>query len=350
MIFQESLPYLTAEFPGVGGRIKSSPADFIVEEIPAYEPSGQGEHLYLWLEKIDMGAEFFQRQISKRLNIPNGDIGIAGLKDRHAVTRQWVSVPHKAEPNLPQLEGDGIRVLNVTRHNNKLRTGHLRGNRFEIIIREANPANDIEPILQRIREQGMPNFYGPQRFGRELETLKLGWDLLTGQPVKMRNPFLKKLALSATQSYLFNQVLAQRMLDGFYRQVLDGDVMAKWPAGGMFTSQDRVTEQTRFDAREIIHAGPMFGKKMFTTTHIAAEREQQALTDAGLTIDSFGNFGQLLQGTRRHNLVYVDDLTASWEADSLNLKFTLPSGCYATVLLGEVMKSSVNMGDAPDVD
>src|SRR5450631_1992357 len=120
-------PLLTADLPGIGGQIKGTPEDFEVEEIPAYEPSGQGEFLYLWLEKRDMGAEFFTRQIAKRLAIPVGEIGTAGLKDRRAVTRQMVSVPESAEPRLPQLEGDGIKVLRVGRHSNKLRSGHLHG-------------------------------------------------------------------------------------------------------------------------------------------------------------------------------------------------------------------------------
>lgn len=348
MIINESLPYLTASLPGIGGRIKEQPADFEVEEIPAYDLAGAGEHLYLWVEKTDMGAEFFNRQLAKRLNVHPGDIGTAGLKDRRAVTRQWVSVPAKAEANLPQLDGDGIKVLNVTRHGNKLRPGHLKGNRFRVFIRGASREIAIEPILEMIRQQGLPNFYGSQRFGRNGETLNLGWNMLLGQPVKMRNPFLKKLALSAGQSYLFNRVLTKRMSDSLYRTALDGDVMAKWPAGGMFTSSDPATEQARFDAREIVHAGPMFGKKTFPAVAVAAEREQLVLTESGLPADTFDRFGQLLSGTRRHNLVYVDDLAAEWEADGLRLTFTLPSGSYATVLLGEVMKSEVAGDDTPE--
>lgn len=345
----ECLPYLTANHPGVGGKIKENPADFIVEEIPAYDLSGTGEHLYLWLEKTDMGAEFFSRQISKRLNVHPGDVGIAGIKDRRAVTRQWVSVPAKvAEPNLPQLEGDGIKVLNVTKHNNKLRSGHLKGNRFEILVRDADRAVPVEPMLELIQKNGMPNYYGSQRFGRDGETLQLGWNMLTGQQVKARNPFLKKLALSAGQSHLFNQVLAKRMQDGLFRTALMGDVMAKWPAGGMFTSSDPVTEQTRFDAREIVHAGPMFGKKTFATTGIAFEREQAILAESGLPSDAFDRFGQLLQGTRRHNLVYIDDLSAEWTEEGLKLKFTLPSGSYATVLLAEIMKTDLAGDETPE--
>src|SRR5436190_19343055 len=108
-------PLLTPALPGVGGRIKAAPEDFEVEEIPAYEPSGQGDHLFLWVQKRDMGAEYFARQVAKRLGLAPGEVGTAGLKDRHAVTRQWVSVPASAEPQLAQLEGDGITLLRTSR-------------------------------------------------------------------------------------------------------------------------------------------------------------------------------------------------------------------------------------------
>ena len=335
-----SNPYLTPELPGVGGRIKVEPPDFEVEEIPAYEPSGTGEHLYLWVEKTDMGAEYFARQVARRLNIPNGEVGTAGLKDRRAVTRQWVSVPTACESLLPQLDGDGVRVLNVSRHSNKLKPGHLKGNRFRILVREATPG-DVEPILNRVRELGLPNFYGPQRFGRDGETADLGMAMLKGQPIKVRNPFLRKLGLSAAQSQMFNDYLARRIADGLFRTVLAGDVMAKWPAGGMFTAADVPTEQRRFDARETVTAGPMFGRKTFPAHADAADREAAVLAAAGLSKSSFEGFGKLVMGTRRHNLVYVEDLSASWEAEGLRLTFTLPAGSYATVLLREVMKSEV---------
>jgi tRNA pseudouridine13 synthase len=341
---------LTPALPGVGGRIKVEPADFEVEEIPAYEPSGAGDHLFLWIEKTDLGAEYFIRQVARRLGIPNGEVGTAGLKDRRAVTRQWVSVPATCESALPNLEGNGIRVLRASRHANKLRPGHLRGNRFRIVIRDADQSIDPQPILDRIAADGLPNFYGPQRFGRGSETAALGMSFLKGEPAKVRNPFLRKLALSAAQSLLFNQYLAARLSDGLLRIVLAGDVMAKWPAGGMFTAEDVQAEQARFDRREIVTAGPMFGRKTFPTKAAAAEREEAILTAAGLSRDSFAGFGKLVQGTRRHNLVYVDDLAASWEQNGLRLSFTLPAGSYATILLHEVMKTEMSGEDSDSSD
>lgn len=343
-------PLLTADLPGIGGRIKQAPEDFEVEEIPAYAPSGEGAFLYLWIEKRDMGAEYFVRQVAKRLGLPPGEVGTAGLKDRRAVTRQMVSVPDSVHERLGDLTSEDLRVLSVSRHGNKLRPGHLHGNRFRILVREV--ADDAEArtaaIVGRIREQGLPNYYGGQRFGRGAETFHLGMSLLKKEPpptladgrrANLRNPFLKKLALSAAQSALFNEYLARRLTDGLLRRVLPGDVMAKWPFGGMFVAQDMAVEQARFEARETVHAGPIFGRKTFPAADEAAAREIQILTDAGLSRESFAGFGKLVQGTRRHNLIYCEDLAASTEPEGIRLSFTLPAGSYATVLLRELMKN-----------
>jgi tRNA pseudouridine13 synthase len=234
--------------------------------------------------------------------------------------------------------------LNVSRHGNKLKPGHLHGNRFRILVRgaAADAGERMAPLVERLRRDGLANFYGAQRFGRDGETVLLGLALLRGEPPPGRgrvNPFLRKLALSAAQSALFNHCLACRMADGLLRRVLPGDVMARWPFGGMFVAEDVVREQARLEARETVPAGPMFGRKMFRAAGEATSREEKTLQDAGLTLPAFGAFGKLLSGTRRHNLVYVDDLTASVEAEGVRLTFTLPAGSYATVLLREVIKS-----------
>jgi tRNA pseudouridine13 synthase len=340
-------PLLTGNLPGIGGIIKHVPEDFEVEEIPAYEPSGSGTYLYLWIEKRGMGAEYFTRQLAKRLDIAVGAVGTAGLKDRQAVTRQMVSVPEVCADRLDQVDGDGIHVLRVSRHGNKLKPGHLHGNRFRILVRQPDEAagERLGPLLAEIQAHGLPNYYGPQRFGRDGETVKLGLALLRGEtqseagPVRMpRNPFLRKLALSAAQSALFNHYLAGRLTDGLLGQVLEGDVMAKRPFGGMFTAQDLGAEQARFDRRETVHTGPIFGRKMFAAAGRAAAREATVLESAYLTVAHFSRFGKLLQGTRRHNVIYVDDLHAVVESEGVRLTFTLPAGSYATTLLGELIK------------
>jgi tRNA pseudouridine13 synthase len=344
------VPLLTADLPGGGGRIKQEPEDFEVEEIPAYPPSGEGGFRYLWIEKRDMGAEYFARQVAKRLDLPPGEVGTAGLKDRRAVTRQMVSVPNTVAERVDALNGDGIRVLSVARHSNKLRPGHLHGNRFKILIRDVDSlaTGKADAILERIKALGLPNFYGPQRFGHGGETQRLGMALLRKEPpplladgrrANLRSPFLRKLALSAAQAGLFNDYLAARLRDGLYRTVLEGDVMAKWPFGGMFVVQDVAAEAARFEARETVTAGPIFGRKTFPAAAAAAEREAAVLAQAGLSRESFGGFGKLVQGTRRHNLIYCEDLSATREADGLRIAVSLPAGTYATVLLRELMKN-----------
>ncbi len=343
-------PLFTAELPGVGGRVRVRDEDFEVEEVPSYEPSGSGEHLYLWIEKRGIAPEHFARTIAQRLGTHPGNIGTAGLKDRHAVTRQWVSAPKECEANVPKLDGGGIRILKTGLHTNKLKPGHLRGNRFRLLIRDANRAVDVDAILNRIRSQGLPNFYGPQRFGREGSTVELGWQCLAGKAPRRIRPFLFRFALSAVQSLLFNDYLARRLTDGLLRTVLEGDVMAKWPLGALFVARDVPAEQARFDARETVTAGPMFGKKTFPAEGLAAEREAAVLKSHNLSPASFAGFGKLVLGTRRHNLIYLDDLTATWEADGLRLGFTLPAGSYATVLLAEVMKSRLEESEEEEGD
>ncbi|MFO0808963.1 MAG: tRNA pseudouridine(13) synthase TruD [Gemmataceae bacterium] len=344
ILFHMNIPLLTADLPGTAGRIKVELDDFEVEEVPAYEPSGIGDHLFLWVEKRDVGAEYFAKLLGRKLGVPPNEVGTAGMKDRRAVTRQWVSVPKTVEPRLAEIDGDGLTLLRVSRHGNKLRPGHLRGNRFRVLVREADAAK-AEPILARLRESGLPNYYGEQRFGREGETVNLGMAMLKRERTPRVNPFLRKLALSAAQSQLFNDWLARRLTDGLLRTVLAGDVLAKWPVGGMFVSTDAAADQPRLAAREVVPAGPMFGRKMFASAAVAAEREAAVLGDAGLAVEAFAGFGKLVEGTRRHALVYVDELTATVEPDGLRLAFALPAGSYAPVRLREVIKPTV--ADAP---
>jgi tRNA pseudouridine13 synthase len=355
MVFDLSItpPLITSTLPGIGGRIKQVVEDFEVEEIPAYQPSGNGPFLYLWMEKRDMGAEFFVRQVARRLGISPGEVGTAGLKDRRAVTRQMVSVPEGCADRLGALEGDGMRLLQVDRHGNKLRPGHLHGNCFRILIRSVDPEAEkkIKPLIEQLQKEGLPNYYGAQRFGHDGETLALGLALLRddGRTVEgsrdrrrsARNPFLRKLSLSAAQSALFNHYLARRLADGFFARVLQGDVMAKKPTGGLFVAQEVEREQARYDMRETVPTGPIFGRKMFPAAADAAVREAAVLESAGLTPASFAGFGKLLQGTRRQIAVYVPDLTAVMEAEGMRVSFTLPAGSYATVLLEEIIKDAI---------
>lgn len=329
------------------GSLKTEPEDFIVEEIPAYEPCGEGEHLFLWIEKRDVAAEQLVKQVARALDMPARDIGVAGMKDRRAVTRQWISVPAKLEDRVAQIDTPSIHVLKAIRHANKLRTGHLRGNRFDLRLRDIQSRDDsrdisgfVQETATKIAAHGFPNYYGEQRFGRDGETWQLGLDLLTRKRTARdipysRRRFLFRLALSAVQSELFNQALANRLQDGLLDTVLVGDVMEVVPSGGKFVVEDATAEQTRFDAYEVMTTGPMFGPKMRQPTDEPAAREAKILTEAGLTPESFHGFGDELSGTRRPYLIRPGELTATVEDTSLRLQFTLPAGVYATTLLRE---------------
>lgn len=332
------------------GRWKTQPEDFVVEEIPAYEPSGQGEHLFLWIEKVDVAAEQLTRHLAQTLGISTGEIGVAGLKDRRAVTRQYVSVPVRVADRLAGVTSDRIRVLRATPHGNKLKTGHLRGNRFEILIRPAAADIPVDEApfqhLTRLAQEGFPNYFGDQRFGQDHETLLLGWELLQGRRSPRSIPpsrrrFLLRLALSAVQSALFNQALASRLTDELLRRALLGDVMEVTASGGKFVVTDSEREQPRLEAGEIVVTGPLFGPKMRQPTDAVAEREAELLRQAELQLDQFSRFGDLLSGTRRPYVVIPQEVAGTCTAEGWRLQFTLPSGSYATVLLAELFSIEV---------
>lgn len=347
------LPFLTPDTPGLGGRIKAEPEDFVVDEIPLYQPSGSGEHLYLWIEKRDLTGERLLDHLARGLGVSARDIGMAGLKDRRAVTRQFVSVPRSAESRLSAVDGAGVRILSARPHGNKLRTGHLAGNRFEVRIRDVDltAAEALPALLHHLAEHGVPNFYGEQRFGLDGETLQLGERLLRGEQSERHIPprrrrFLLRLALSAVQSELFNRVLAGRMQAGRLHRVEAGDVMQVLTSGGCFTVEDVAREQSRFLLRETVLTGPMFGPRMKSASGVPGEREAECLAASGLTLRDFGRFSKLLPGTRRPLLVWPRELTGERLTTDVRLTFTLPAGAYATTLLREVMKSTTAVEEA----
>ncbi|HET6344551.1 MAG TPA: tRNA pseudouridine(13) synthase TruD, partial [Myxococcota bacterium] len=328
--------------------IKAIPQDFEVEEIPAYTPCGDGEHLFLWIEKTGLPAAALTKHVARSLELSPRDVGCAGLKDTHAVTRQFISVPAKSLPHLPRLETPQVRLLSHGLHRNKLKTGHLRGNRFTVVIRDPGPdaAARAAAIVAHLEAFGVPNFYGQQRFGRDGQTLGMGLRALHGEAVpELDRPgagSLRRLALSSVQSALFNEVLSARLADGLLHTVLPGDVLQVCASGGPFVTDDVAREQTRFDAREVVLAGPMFGPKMRQATGVARAREDAVLTGHGLSLDDFARHGKLLLGTRRPLIMWPEGLTCAATADGLRLQFTLPAGAYATTVLRELIRD-----DAP---
>ncbi|MBM4397601.1 MAG: tRNA pseudouridine(13) synthase TruD [Deltaproteobacteria bacterium] len=337
----DALPRMCPDRPRVAARIKAVPEDFEVEEVPIYPPQGSGDHLFLWVEKRDCSGGELLRRLTSALRLRPGEIGAAGTKDRRAVTRQWLSVPADREEAVAGLSLDRIRVLAAVRHTNKLRLGHLLGNRFRILLRDA-PPESCEAMIETgrwLEATGFYNLYGPQRFGQRAETLRGGLALL-GNGGDTRNdprigPFERRMLISSVQSALFNLYVAERVGRGLERTVLRGDVMGKTVTGGLFRAEDVAAEQARFDAGETRLTGPMFGHKMMDARDESGGMEGAVLASAGLEAERFKVFSKLAEGTRRPLVVRPTDFAAEGRPEGVLLSFFLPKGCYASVMLRE---------------
>jgi len=332
--------WVTADIPGSGGRIKERPEDFEVEEIPAYLPSGEGEHLYLWVEKRALGTEPLARRLAEALGVDARDVGWAGLKDHQAVARQFFSVPASAEPRLAGLQLEGVRVLSAARHGNKLRPGHLRGNRFAVRLRDVVDPEAAARALDALALRGVPNFFGEQRFGRDARNAELGRRLLLGERLE-RAPsrFQRKLYLSAFQSELFNRALEARLREGTFARALAGDAMRKEDTGGLFTCASPAEDQPRVDRFEISPAGPLFGPRMPQAAGAVAEAEAALLAASGVSVELLARHGRgETEGARRAYRVRLGEPSLQRDGGDLWLRFSLPKGSYATVVLDEIVK------------
>ncbi|MCI0571611.1 MAG: tRNA pseudouridine(13) synthase TruD [Myxococcaceae bacterium] len=333
-------PYLTAGVPGAGGLFKATPEDFEVEELPAYVPSGTGEHLFLWVEKRGRDTPEVVRALAAQLEVPEQEVGVAGLKDRQAVTRQYLSVPARAEPRVPAVSLDGVRVLSAVRHGNKLRTGHLKGNRFRLRLHGVRDVGAAREALALLERSGLPNYFGAQRFGRAGDNAAKGRLLLKGERLpKAPTRFERRLFLSAFQSLLFNRALAQRLREGTFTRALMGDVLRKEDTGGLFVCEAPEREQPRVDRFEVSPAGPLFGPKMLEAAGAVAEAEAALLAAEGVVPSDFLRGRGETEGARRPYRVRVAELAVEEESPGVvRLGFALPAGSYATELLREVIK------------
>jgi len=340
-------PLQTADLPGIGGRLRMCPEDFAVHELPAYGPDGRpGAHLLLTLRKRGIGSEDAIVEVSRQTGIPRPDIGLAGLKDKDAVTEQWISVPFAAGPKLAVFSHPAIQLGEATPHGNKLRRGHLHGNRFTLVVRQLATSGDetqarVATKLARLAELGgLDNLYGNQRLGSDGGNLRRGLELLASGARRGRADFL----LSAGQSAVFNLYVLERRTRGLTRTVLLGDILKKTTTGGLFESTDPAVDQARLDAGEVGITGPMFGSKMRAPSPetAAAALEQEILDHAGISPDALKALGSKVEGTRRALQLPQIPLQTALAPPSdglppgLRLDFALPPGSYATVLLQEL--------------
>jgi len=333
--------FLTDDLPGTGGQIKERPEDFIVEEIPLYQYSDAGGFAFLFLEKTNLSNLDLVNLIRKHLDLEDHEVGVAGWKDKRAITRQWISLPHEkaSQGRLAPLADKGIKILEKRRHSNKLRTGHLLGNRFSVLIRQPDPEAETRAasIIQRLQNHGLPNFYGPQRFGAGGDNPQKGLALLLGK-YRVSSVRKRKLLISAFSSLLFNLTLRNRIEQNLFARLLPGDIAKKHDTGGLFLVSDAAKEQPRADRLEISATGPIWGKKMRRAGEEAGVLEEKILTAQGLKPDVF----RRQPGSRRSLRVALREVTIKPELEGLRLEFFLPKGSYATVLLNEIMKVRAN--------
>jgi len=396
--------YLTEDLPGTGGRIKVHPADFLVTEIPLYRPSGTGDHVYLYVEKEGISSLGAADRIARAFGRPRRIVGIAGLKDARAVTRQWMSLERIDADKAARLHLPNIKILEVSRHRNKLKIGHLAGNEFEVRIRGCGPhaKEKAERILAALVQRGMANWFGRQRFGRREDNHLLGRSLVlghakafcdrflgrpspadsprlvrarknydsgnlqaakklfggqsdhlrvlttlirTGDPERAMRALPKQLArllVSAFQSSLFNAVLERRL--GSIDRVEAGDLAYIHPRGGqggaVFLVERPEDEAPRAARFEISPTGPIVGHRVVLASGRAGEIEREVLEQAEVAPAHFERVKALrLRGGRRPLRVPVADAWVRSVNEDLAIRFALPPGAYATVLLEEITKS-----------
>lgn len=324
-------PVLMAQF-------RASPEDFQVEEIDGFEASGSGEHLLLTIEKRGMNTAFAAKRIAQWARVPELAIGYAGLKDRHAVTRQRFSVhlPKRVAPDVQMLQSDDFSVLKSEWHAKKLPRGALAGNRFVLVLREAQGERDaIEQRLQAIAGRGVPNYFGEQRFGRGGDNVANALAMFGGRRVRREQ---RTLFLSAVRSELFNRVLAARVAQDNWDKGLDGEVWLLDGSRSVFGPEPwNDTLAARLAAFDIHPSGPLWGAGELRTASVARDIETVALSDEPAPALRAGLEAAGLKQERRALRLRPQQLQWRWLQDeTLELQFSLPPGTYATVVLREI--------------
>ena len=304
---------------GATATLKLLNEDFIVTEMPLQLPSGEGEHLWLDVEKNGANTAFVAQQLAEAAGVQERDVGYAGLKDRYAITRQWFSIylPKGETPDLTQLQHPEFKVLSQSRHVKKLRPGDLHGNRFRIVLRDVTGDRDaIEANLKAVALHGVPNYFGAQRFGFEGGNVEQGRAMLARE-IRVRNPKKKGIYLSAVRSFVFNEVLALRIQQGLWGKTLPGDVM------------DEAGRPT----------GPLWGRGRVTTIDQAQALENGVAERHATLCDGMEHAG--LDQERRALVASPADLSWEWpQADQLVLTFSLLAGNYATSVLNEILRTT----------
>jgi len=325
--------------PTAAGRLRQIPDDFCVTEIPLVEPEGEGEHVWLWIRKSTENTQWVAEQLARFAAVHPRQVSYAGLKDRQAMTEQWFSVqlPGRDAPDWEALNSDTLTVLRHARHSRKLRRGALKGNCFRLRVRDLE-ADDtaLEKRLAVIGKEGVPNYFGEQRFGRDAGNLHNAQRLFANPRLRFsRNK--RSLTLSAARSFLFNQVLSQRVDASTWNTVVDGDAMQLDGSHSFFIAETPDAELiARVHQQDVHPTGPLHGRGEPPTRGDCRELEQSVLARYTGWCEGLEAAG--LKQDRRALRLRVQGLT--WERNSsgdLLLEFSLPAGAYATCVLRELL-------------
>ena len=336
---------------------KQNKDDFVVTEIPLYEFSGEGEHLVLKIRKKDLATWDAIEILAKFLNCSSRDFGYAGLKDKNAMTVQSISVHRKYEEKLKSFQHENLKILETTYHNNKIKVGHLKGNKFFIRLKRvgAIEKRKIEEALGLIVTNGIPNYFGFQRFGIDGDNYKKGKDIIDGK-LKEKRRNLKQMYINAYQSYLFNSWLSKRieiskLIEAFepkeiYQRLnlpldvvkqmkkqkhpfklMTGDLLSHYPFGKIFTIEDLDEESQKFNDRDRVPTGLLSGKRVKNSVDLAYEIEKEFEAHTGE------------DGARRFAWIFPEDISSNYKEDKnwMELQFYLPKGSYATEVIAEII-------------
>lgn len=327
-------PYLYGK-PSTQGVVKSCPEDFIVQEHIKVTHSGEGEHLWLHLRKREMNTQFLADCLADWAGVAKRDVAYAGLKDRHAVTEQWFSIqlPGKADPDFSQLNLEGVELLDAKRHDQKIRPAVIQSNRFTLCVRELTQADALMARWQQICNTGIPNYFGEQRFGREGGNVAKARDMFAGK--RVRSKHLRGLYLSAARSYLFNQLLAERICTNSLLHPLAGDCMMLAGSRSFFFYRGEEDTAERLASGDIRIALPLWGEGLDKMDPALAERCQAALADDADIMTGLQDARVKL--AYRPVLLKPEDADLQINETTAQLQFTLPSGAYATTLLRELV-------------
>ncbi len=322
--------------------IRTTPEDFIVDEVLAFDPDGDGNHALLHIRKRNTNTEWLARQLAEFAGVPLSEVGYAGLKDRIAVTTQYFSVnlSGKSDPEWQQLASDEITILDVDRHHRKLRRGNLLQNRFRIQLRGLRgKCDELDQRLQKISVQGVPNYFGPQRFGHHGGNLEKARALFSGE-MRESDRHLRGLYLSAARSYLFNKVLSARVTAGNWNRALPGESLLTNGTSSTFTMRILNSEiERKVQAGELLPSGSLWGRGKPACLGEVQVLEQAVLVDEVMLREGLERAG--MEQERRALPLPVKDLCWQYvEKDQLQLEFALPAGSYATSVLREVVELS----------